>query len=153
MDGLCGHGSAPGASRLAEAPYTCVSAETRELAALATRDGGVPLWVSLVNGSGGHVEAHSQSVGSAIESLSVYVRYGGESASAGEGEFCSEGTIGEGETRRLACGGYSGWDGRDPRPAHGDVGTVAATSEHGHYRCERHQDSDREISVWACDTW
>lgn len=149
---------APRRSWLAEARFACSVSGTRTLPALTNATDpalGVGIVVSeheYRHGIRVHVRA-----GVDHGRVAVRLQYGGD-FEGWESDFHSREDerhrVNAGDAVRLGGGGYHGWDGIGPTPSHTDVVTVlAASSTLGAMRCERHADSDAEISVWACAPW
>lgn len=144
-----------------EGRYVCEVNETEEAADLTVVE-EASLWVYVVNrrpdrySDARHIELHARVEAEGLESIRVRVRYAAPYGSIGHSDFCTHDArpLRNGETQQLVCGRYSGYRGGDqPLPPHTAANAVRVWAGGTYLRCERHQDSDHDRSVWACERW
>ena len=135
--------------------FDCAKGDSMRLPSLSDAD-NPHLWVYVENHEG--LLAMRVTAGD-VDSYFPYVQatFGGDFSGLDRAEFCGDfgdALWAQASQVLMDCPGSSGSDELEGRPQHTDVTSVSVLSTGLLLlRCDRHETSTSETSVWACESW
>ncbi len=135
--------------------FDCAEERSRRLPSLSDAD-NPHLWVYLENQEGPLV-ARVTAGDQGIRFPYLQARLSGEFGGLDLVEFCGDlrdPLRAQGSQNLMECPGSNGWNELDGHPQHTDVVSVSGLSTGlSLLRCDWHQTSTSDASVWACESW